>query len=366
MKGSLSIMRLKLKYVIKDVDRHGNVRVYYRPPGHTKIRMREKLGTPEFLRELEAAKAEVFKPSGKRRKRGAIVEGSLTHTANLYFASAEFERLDASTKMQRRTLMGKLCKKHGSKRVKQMLPRHVRSIRDALAKMPRTSNNTIKSLRAVMKWALSRDLIDTNPCTGIEKLKPNKQGGFPAWTIQDVEAYRARHPLGTTARLALEILFATGFRRSDAVRVGRQHVQRFEGADWIVMTTHKNRNSTPVRVEIPISPALAEALAAGPTGDLTFLVSDKGQPFTDGSFTGRMQKWGEQAGLKNRPAHGLRKLRGALLAEAGATEKEIAASLGHTDLEQVKTYTASANNRRLSLSASNKLATNSPTLRPQK
>ena len=44
----------------------------------------------------------------------------------------------------------------------------------------------------------------------------------------------------------------------------------------------------------------------------------------------------------------------------------IAASLGHTDLEQVKTYTASANNRRLSLSASNKLATNSPTLRPQK
>ena len=130
--------------------------------------------------------------------------------------------------------------------------------------------------------------------------------------------------------------------------------------------THKNRNSSPVRVEIPLSPALAEALAAGPTGDLTFLVSDKGQPFTDGSFTGRMQKWGEQAGLKNRPAHGLRKLRGALLAEAGATEKEIAASLGHTDLEQVKTYTASANNRRLSLSASNKLATNSPTSRPQK
>ena len=48
-------MRLNLKYVIEDVDRHGNVRVYYRPPGHTKIRMREKLGTPEFLRELEAA-----------------------------------------------------------------------------------------------------------------------------------------------------------------------------------------------------------------------------------------------------------------------------------------------------------------------
>ncbi len=60
-----------------------------------------------------------------------------------------------------------------------------------------------------------------------------------------------------------------------------------------------------------------------------------------------MQKWGEQAGLKKRPAHSLRKLRGALLAEAGATEKEIAESLGHTDQAQVKTYTASANNKRL-------------------
>ena len=74
MKGSLSIMRLKLKYVIEDVDRHGNVRVYYRPPGHAKIRMREKLGTPEFLRELEAAKAEVFKPSGKRRNCRRLVD----------------------------------------------------------------------------------------------------------------------------------------------------------------------------------------------------------------------------------------------------------------------------------------------------
>lgn len=39
-----------------------------------------------------------------------------------------------------------------------------------------------------------------------------------------------------------EVLFATGMRRSDAVRVRRQHLQRFEGIDWIVMTTHKNRN----------------------------------------------------------------------------------------------------------------------------
>ena len=109
--------------------------------------------------------------------------------------------------------------------------------------------------------------------------------------------------------------------------------------------------------------AFAGSLDAGPTGDLAFLVTEYGNPFSDKAFTGRMRSWTTAAGLQDRSSHGLRKLRGALLAEAGATEKEIAAALGHTDFEQVKTYTASVDNRRLVASAANKLATNSPTSR---
>lgn len=364
-------MRLNLRYVVEDVDRHGNVRVYYRPPGGRKYRLRERPGTPEFLREFERAKRDAAKPvkakrPNKGKARPSSIPGTLAHATSLYFGSPEFGALDQATRTQRRTLLGQLCEEHGHKRIRQMLPRHVRAIRDARAETPGAANNLIKSLRALLKWSLNRDLIDSNPATGIEKLKPKRQGGFPPWTLDDVEAYRRKHPLGTTPRLAMELMLATGLRRSDAVRVGRQHIQRFDGHDWIVMTAHKNRNSHPVRVEIPISPELAAALDAGPTGDLAFLVTEYGRPFSDKAFTGRMRSWTQAAGLKDRSSHGLRKLRGALLAEAGATEKEIAAALGHTDLEQVKTYTASANNRRLVAAAANKLATNSPTSRPEK
>lgn len=296
-------MRLNLKYIVEDVDRHGNVRVYYRPPGSKKYRLREQPGTPEFLRELERAKKEAAKPVAakrtKRQVRPSSIPGTLAHAATGYFASPEFTSLDEATRSQRRRLLGLLCEEHGQKRIRQMLPRHVRAIRDARADTPGAVNNVIKSLRALVKWALDRDLIDSNPATGISKLKPKRQGGFPPWTMDDVEIYRRKHPLGTTPRLAMELLLATGLRRSDAVRVGRQHVERFDGQDWIVMTAHKNRNSHPVRVEIPISPDLAAAIDAGPTGDLAFLVTEYGNPFSDKAFTGRMRSWTTAAGLQD-------------------------------------------------------------------
>ena len=40
---------IELRHLVEDVDRHGNVRVYYRRKGKEKIRLRASLGTDEFL-----------------------------------------------------------------------------------------------------------------------------------------------------------------------------------------------------------------------------------------------------------------------------------------------------------------------------
>ena len=48
-------MRLSLKYICEDVDRHGNVRCYVRVPGKKKVRLRALPGTPEFMDEYQAA-----------------------------------------------------------------------------------------------------------------------------------------------------------------------------------------------------------------------------------------------------------------------------------------------------------------------
>ena len=47
-------MKFRLKHVVEDVDRHGNVRLYYRRNGR-KTRLRGPIGSPEFLTDYKAA-----------------------------------------------------------------------------------------------------------------------------------------------------------------------------------------------------------------------------------------------------------------------------------------------------------------------
>jgi hypothetical protein len=58
---------------------------------------------------------------------------------------------------------------------------------------------------------------------------------------------------------------------------------------------------------------------------LTFLTTAAGQPFTAGGFGFWFRKMCDEAGLAGLSAHGLRKAACRRLAEAGCTEKQIAA-----------------------------------------
>ena len=53
------MVSIKLRYVVEDIDRHGNVRLYFRRHG-LKIRIREHLGTDAFYRQY----AELMKAEG--------------------------------------------------------------------------------------------------------------------------------------------------------------------------------------------------------------------------------------------------------------------------------------------------------------
>ena len=71
-------------------------------------------------------------------------------------------------------------------------------------------------------------------------------------------------------------LLYTGLRRGDAVQLGRQHVR--DGVATI------RTEKTGVTVSIPILPALAVTLAAGPCGELAFICGDFREPLTKESF----------------------------------------------------------------------------------
>ena len=67
-------------------------------------------------------------------------------------------------------------------------------------------------------------MIAANPTTGVKKYHSENPDGYYTWTEDEVGQFVARHPIGTTAHLAMTLMF-TGQRRSDGVRMGWQHIR---------------------------------------------------------------------------------------------------------------------------------------------
>jgi hypothetical protein len=82
------------------------------------------------------------------------------------------------------------------------------------------------------------------------------------------------------ARLALALLLYIGQRRSDVVTFGRQHIK----SGWITFTQAKNRKRKPITLSIPVRRELKAIIDASPSGNLTFLVTAFGKPFTANGF----------------------------------------------------------------------------------
>ena len=111
-----------------------------------------------------------------------------------------------------------------------------------------------------------------------------------------------------------------------------------------------------MEVTLPILPVLAETLAVGPCGDLTFITGKRGNPLTKEAFGNLFRKACNAAGINDRSAHGLRKIAATRAADRGATEAQLEAIFGWTGGRMASLYTRSANRRRLAIEAMHKLA----------
>lgn len=346
-----------LAYVYSDRDRHGNVRRYYwRGKGHRKIRLRETPGTEAFAEEYRQAIAAESKGKTAESKTGEtrepILAGSWRWLCVQYLASKDFARLDDSTQRVRRQILEGTYDepvKPGSSLTFAKVPaakltaKAVKVLRDR-KDGPEAGNGRVKAIRQVFSWALEEEIdgITSNPGRDVKYIKTGSQG-FHSWEDDEVEKFEQRHPIGSKARLALDLLLYTGGRRSDAVRFGRQHCRDGE----LKFTAFKGRNKNPVTIEIPILPILQATIEASPCGDLTFLVTTFGKAFTAAGFGNWFRERCDEAGLPHCSAHGLRKAGARRAAENGATEHELMSIFGWLTPKEAARYTKAARQKLL-------------------
>src|SRR5262249_55082193 len=139
----------------------------------------------------------------------------------------------------------------------------------------------------------------------------------------------------------------TAQRRSDVVRMGRQHIR--DG----VLTVKQQK--TGVELPIPVHPHLQAVLDATPSQHLTFLITATGKPYGGNAFTEQFRNWCDAPGLPQRcKPHGLRKAACRRLAEAGCSANEIMAISGHATMKELVRYTKAADQARLARNAFSK------------
>ena len=358
----------RYRYVHQDVDRHGNVRTYFRRAlGQRKMRIKEAPGTEQFDRRyrelLIQAEAGDLKPPPST----APAPHTLRWLGCKWLASADYRQRDPRTQRVTQLILEDICDEpiapdskllFGDCPLKCFSATSVGILRDRKASVPEGANNRIRRLRAMFKWARKPENqhlgVMTNPTIGVDFLRPKRAGGWPTWSPGDLDAYEARHGMGTKARLAYELLKHVGCRRSDVVTLGRQHMR--DGR--IRFTAHKGRNRTPVVVDMLAPDDLQEIIAVSPTGDLTFLVTAHGKPFTAAGFGNWFRERCDEAGLLGLSAHGIRKAAATRAAEAGATPHELMAMFGWLTLAQAERYTQQAQRRVLADSGMRKVRTN--------
>jgi len=349
-------MDIDLPYLSRNKDRHGNVRLYIRK-NRGYVRIRGTPGTPEFLNAYKVALERLGAPKDTPgpNAREQFPRGTLGWLGVQYFASEEFKSLDAKSQATRRGVLEECFQEPhkdddpeamGFCPLVHLAPRHIKRLRDLKVKagLKGAANNRRKYLSAMFGWAVDQDppLLKSNPARDVRRVK-YASSGFHTWTPDEVRQFEERHSIGTKARLALGLLLFTGMRRQDMVTLGRQHVR--DG--WLRFVPKKTRYKRERVSEKPWLPCLAEIVTQSPCGDLTYLVTEYGKPFTAKGFGNWFRDRCNEAELPHCTAHGLRKAGATLAAESGATTNQLMAIFDWDTPAQAKIYTDAADRKRM-------------------
>lgn len=318
------------EHVTEFQDRHGKWRLRYRRKGFKTYYFKSRIGTPDFEAELAACRAgEIpsIEPGADR-----IVPGTIEDLVTRYYRSQDFLTGSEMTQRKNRSILEAFRAEHGTKRVAALQFEHVDAIlAKKAAKYPEAARTLRKRLRRLMAFAIKCRFRTDNPVDHTAKIK-SKSTGWHAWTENEIAQFQATHPLGSMARLALELYLWTGNRKTDALTLGRQHIKN--GAFRI------RQQKTGKSLIIPIAPALAEAIMAMPaTDNMTLLTTAYGRAFTSAGFGNRMRKWCDEAGLPHCSTHGLRKAISNRMALSGAGNQGIKSITGHSGDAEVALYT---------------------------
>ena len=320
-------MTFKLPDNVRPVkDRHGKTRYRFRKVGHPSRYLKGKPGTREFYASLALAlegktdKAPVASPR-------SVKEGSLDDLYRGMKRTNAWQKKAERTKYAQSRVYERFLdrvdgrgRRYGERPVKDVTVGWLEAIFSAMHEKPGAADDLRKKLAVLLQHGIKRGWVNVNNARLTDPYGP--QSEFHTWTEEEIAQFRATHPIGTMARLTLELALNTAARKCNVAELTRDDIKQGR-----IITQHaKDGNEASVRMLATTREAL-EALPAAPIRHL--VVTQFGKPFSVGGLGNRFRKWADDAGLPHCTIHGLRKALARRAAETGSTDAEGQSVTGH-------------------------------------
>jgi len=294
-------------------------------------------------RMLEIARGAVVKQS----KSGA---GTFSDLIARYRASPHFTSLAPRSRRTYGRHLASLEADFGDILVKHADREWIIELRDGMAvKTPRSADQMVQVLRILLDYALDRKSqyhLQFNAARDVKAV--NVQEHRKAWPDALVNAFRA------TAYPELHLIVELGLGTGQ--RIGDCCAMLWSQYDGAKITLRQGKTKTPL--VIPVTSTLKAILDSTPHKAAVIATTKTGRPWRDDHLRPELQRAVEDLGYRGYSFHGLRHRTGMLLANAGCSEHEIAAVLGHKSLAMVRLYTQAANQEKLAGAAIVKLEQN--------
>jgi len=342
-------------YIERNVSRHGTIRYYFRFEGKRFGRLPDDPASEEFSKEYwrlrrQAEGEQEEQAQAKDDLSGPPRPGTFRWLCVEYLRSDPFQHLDKTTQAKRRAIIDSMLLeplKPGGSRLFANMPlpaldaANIQVLRDRKAATPFAADERLKVLRQIFettKPAHSGKPEKIVPINAAAQVRPFrvKTDGHHTITDDEIAKFVRHHGTRSKAVLALVILMYTGMRVSDLAAIGPQHRR----GDRLIFRVFKNRNRSPVTLEVEIHPILDMVLGWHKVPAMTYLVTDYGKRFSIKGLSQRVSEWFNQAGLPHCTAHSVRKGLATTLAESEATDSMLDGLFGWKDGKTSKIYTA--------------------------
>lgn len=217
---------------------------------------------------------------------------------------------------------------------------------------PRSAARLLSSLRRFYRWAVAAGRREDDPTALIDM--PRRGRPLPKTLGEDdVEALLAAPDtdteLGLRDRAMLELLYATGLRVSELVRLETYQVKRRQGVVQVVGKGGRERL-------VPVGDAALDwleaylrrgrpALLGNRSADALF-VTRRGRAMSRQNFWYLIRRYAKLAGIRtDLSPHGLRHAFATHLLNHGADLRVVQMLLGHSDISTTQIYTHIARER---------------------